>query len=79
MVFKKGELYLIRFYDHCIGDTLLECEVVGWVFYDDEKTVRVTFWHIDDEEWKGENKEPVTILKSTIIRKKKLTGYSRKF
>ena len=74
--FKKGELYKIRFYDHCIGKKdKMVCEVVGWVVEDDKEHVVVTHWIVDtdDEEVKRDNIEPVSLIKSCILRKRKLS------
>lgn len=73
--FQLGKLYKIRFYDHCVGisDKMI-CEAVGWVIKDDPHHVVITSWIVDtkDKEVKDENIEPTTIVKTCIIRKRKL-------
>ena len=74
--FKKGSLYKIRFLDHCVGqDESMLCEVAGWVLKETEEIVVVTYWQVisDDKTIVEENIEPVTIIKSTIISKRKLS------
>jgi len=73
--FEVDELYRIKFYDHAIGmSEAMECEVVGWVLESNELNVVVTFWKLNNgcEETKKDNVEPVSIMKSCIIKKRKL-------
>lgn len=74
-VFDRGGLYKIRFYDHCIGspDKII-CEVAGWVLSEDDDHVLLSYWIVDhkDEQIKADNVEYVSIIKSCIIRKKRL-------
>jgi hypothetical protein len=73
--FLKNKLYKIRFYDHCIGrKSKMVCEVVGWVIEDDTEHVVLTPWIVDtdEEDVKRDNVEPYSIIKSCIIRKRKL-------
>ena len=73
--FLEGCLYKIRFLDHCIGKhSSMTCEVVGWVLKQDDTEVVLTYWRVDteDADIKRDNVEPVVILKSTIIRKRKI-------
>ena len=73
--FKVGSVYLIEFWDHVSGRTEpLKCQVVGWVEKDTENYVALTWWmpEDDDEEWVKSNKEPFSIIKSTMYRKRKL-------
>ena len=74
--YKLGTLYKIRFYDHCIGSTdKMTCEVAGWIIKDDTQHVVLSHWIVDtkDEQVKKDNVEPVSIIKSCIIRSRKLT------
>ena len=73
--FQEGKLYKIRFYDHCIGShEKMICEVAGWIIKDDTQHVVITSWILDtdDPEIKKDNVEPVSIIKSCIIRSRKL-------
>lgn len=73
--FIKGQNYKIRFYDHSIGSKeKLVCETQGWVLEDDGEHVLLTYWRVinTDEEVKRDNVEPVSIIKSCILRARKL-------
>jgi len=73
--FLKGELYRIKFYDHAIGmKEAMECEVVGWVLENNSLNVVITFWRLNNgcDEVKENNTEPVSIMKSCIIKSRKL-------
>jgi len=73
--FKKGDLYRIKFYDHAIGLVdPMECEVVGWILKNNKLNVVVTFWRVNNgcSETKKDNVEPVSIMKSCIIKSRKL-------
>lgn len=72
--YEIGKLYKVRFYDHCIGKSgKMTCEVVGWVTINDDDHIVLTYWKVDTEDVdiKKDNIEPVTIIKSTIIRARK--------
>jgi len=69
--FKKGKLYKIKFYDHCIGqDKKMICEVIGWLLQNDKKHIVITYWRVNsnDKDIKKDNVEPVSIIKSCIIK-----------
>ena len=73
--FVIGKLYKIKFYDHSIGSKeLMECETVGWLQENDQKSILLTYWVClsEDEDTRKENIEPVRIIKSTIISVRKL-------
>jgi hypothetical protein len=73
--FQLGKLYKIRFYDHSIGTSeKMICEAVGWVITDDSHQLVLSHWIVDtkDEQVKKENIEPISIIKSCIIRSRKL-------
>ena len=73
-VFEVGKKYVIRFYDHCIGDNEILCEIDIWVTKETATSVTGTWWRIiNDDEAEKVNREPVTIIKSTIIKKRKLS------
>ena len=73
--YELNKLYKIRFYDHCIGNHKgpVTCEVVGWIISEDETELRLTYWVVDteDEQVKKDNIEPISIIKSCIIRSRK--------
>jgi len=74
MKFEKTKMYKIRFYDHCIGQSdKMICEVVGWVLKDEPEHVVLSSWMVDtkDAQIKKDNVEPISIIKSCIIRKRK--------
>jgi len=72
---KSYPLYLIKFYDHCqtTGDNLnvIECEVVGYLIKEDNIAYYIASW-VCDSTVNQSNTEVFGILKSTIIKKKKL-------
>lgn len=74
MRFKVGSKYTIQFYDHCVGNFKVLCEVTIWVTKTDRSHVYGTWWKVitDDKEVEESNREMVSIIKSTIIKKKKL-------
>ena len=70
--FQVGKCYHIKFYDHCVGyDDVVLVEVVGFVYEQDDKQVKLTHWKEFHPEWKT-NVEKTLIVKSTIISKRKL-------
>ncbi len=74
--FIVGKIYKIRFYDHATGtEELIICEVCGWVLKDNPLNVVLTSWVVDtkDAQVKKDNVEPMSILKSTIIRSRKFS------
>lgn len=71
--FKVGNKYTIQFWDHCKGSEALLCEVTLWITKEDKDFVYGTWWRIiDDEEAEEDNREMVTIIKSTIAKKRSL-------
>ena len=74
MKFKVGEKYTIQFYDHCLGDFKVLCEVTIYITKDLKNHLMGTWWKVltDDKEVEEANREMVTIIKSTIIKKRKL-------
>lgn len=77
MKFQTGCLYVIQFWDHCVGeDEPIKFEVAGWVIKDNPLYITTTHWMIDsaceDLDLIGNSSEPSTILKSTIIKKRRI-------
>ncbi len=74
MIFEKGSCYIITFLDHCLSDEhlLMECQVCGWVLSQDDLRVTITYWNVLKESHKEGNDEPVNIIKSTILKKRKV-------
>ena len=73
--FKIGQAYRIEFLDHCTGsDEEILCEVFGRVLKQTENSVVLSWWNVlnSDKETKDNNREKVTILKSTIKKKRVL-------
>lgn len=69
--FKEGALYKLRFNDHAVGiKHKMICECVGWVVKDESDYVILTHWQVvtNDKEVRSENIEPVSILKSCILK-----------
>ena len=73
--FITDKLYKIRFYDHSTGsqDKII-CETVGWIIKEDKTHVVLSYWIVDtdDDAVKRANIEPSSIIKSCIIRSRKL-------
>ena len=76
MKFKIGAKYTIQFLDHCKGDDTLLCEVTMWITKEDKNTVYGTWWKVltNDKETEEINREMVSIIKSTIKKKRKLVN-----
>lgn len=73
MKYRLEKMYHIKFWDHCIGiKEAMECEVVGWCIKNTDKYVVLTHWKVnnDDKDIVEDNHEPVTIVKSCIIKSK---------
>lgn len=73
--FEVGEVYRIKFWDHCTGaQEPMKCEVVGFVLKSNPLFVSVSHWVTitDCAETREANLEPTTILKSCIVQKRKL-------
>jgi len=72
MKFEVGSIYCIDFRDHCIGQRMsIKCTVVGWILSESEHDIVLTFWDSEmDEKW--DKHEPFVIVKSTIVKKRKL-------
>jgi hypothetical protein len=72
--FNKGDFYIIKFLDHCIGDELIYCEVAGWVLKEGKESVTLTYWKTNskDKETEDENTEPLRLIKSTIKEVKRV-------
>ena len=74
MIFDKGELYYIKFHDHNLSPDhiLIECEVCVWILSQDDTRVTGTYWNVVQDDHKEGNDEPINIIKSTILKKRKL-------
>ena len=73
MKFKIGEKYCIQFHDHCLEKFKVVCEVTIYITEEDSTHVYGTWWRIltDDAEVEEANREMVSIVKSTITKKRK--------
>lgn len=72
MKFKIGKKYCIHFLDHCKGNGALLCEITAYVISEDKTTLYCSWWKVlcDDPETEEINREMVSIVKSTIVKKK---------
>ena len=73
--FVQGKLYKIRFLDHSVGSIdKMTIEAVGWCISDNPEHVVISHWLVDtkDKQVKRDNIEPCSIIKSCIIRSRKL-------
>jgi hypothetical protein len=73
--FKVGDCYAIEFDDHAIGMGVIKIAVVGWFVEEDAKSLRFSYWvpMVSDKETREANMECFCILKSTILKKKKIS------
>jgi hypothetical protein len=71
--FKVGEKYTIQFWDHCLEEDKILCEVTLWVTKEDKTFVYGTWWRVltEDTELEESNREMLSIVKSAIKRKRK--------
>jgi hypothetical protein len=74
MNFKLGSKYTIQFHDHCVGEMEVLCEVTIWITKETKTHVFGTWWRVITEDIAVEesNREIVSIIKSTITKKRKL-------
>lgn len=75
MKYEEGAVYYVKFLDHIKGhDKPLMCQVVGWVIEDNNDSVVLSWWEPEDMdiEMVKVNRELITIVKSTIKKKRKL-------
>jgi hypothetical protein len=72
--FKVGSKYTIQFWDHCTGDFKVLCEITIWITRVDRSHIYGTWWKVitEDTEVEESNREMVSLIKSTIVKKKKL-------
>ena len=78
MAFKIGKYYMVIFDDHVKGmSRQLECKVFGKIIEESEKVIVINWWNIidDDEDVKKDNTELLSILKSTITKKRMLPSW----
>lgn len=75
MKFKEGEKYTIQFWDHCLGDFKVVCEVTIWITKQSNIHLYGTWWRVltDDTSVEEANREMVTLVKSAIIKKRKMS------
>ena len=73
MKFKVGEKYTIQFWDHCVGEFKVLCEVTIYITSQDKTHLYGTWWRVitDDKAVEANNREMVSIIKSTIFKKRK--------
>jgi hypothetical protein len=71
----KKSAIAVQFWDHCTGsDPHLKpimCEVIGIVLYEDDLYIRIASW-VCNAEVDNPNNELFVVLKSCIIRRKRL-------
>lgn len=76
MRFKVGCKYTIQFWDHCVGEDKVLCEVTMWITKEQKHHVYGTWWRVltDNEETEENNREMLSIVKSAIVKKRKLAS-----
>lgn len=66
--FRKGQWYVVTFWDHVMGmDKPVLCKVCGQVVKQDRLSITLTWWEVLDDECAEDNRELVTLLKSTLV------------
>lgn len=72
--YKKGHIYEIEFFDHCISDKskIITCKAVGFFHSDNDDYITIEFWNSDDEDLRDDCKEFSNIIKSTIVASREL-------
>lgn len=75
---KNCPAMVIEFYDHCTGPMKdcakpLVCQVIGWLWKEDSKAYYLITWIAEDNLGDEENNDVYVILKSAVIRKRKLS------
>lgn len=69
----KPQWYKFTFLDHVMNlDHALECIVCGYIVKETKNEVVISWWLCDDPEYKDTNKELLSIVKSTIIKRVKI-------
>lgn len=67
--------YEIEFWDHAVGpEAPIKCRVLGYILDEDKLYMKLSFWLVetDCEATYRNNLEPFAILKSAIIKKRRL-------
>lgn len=72
--FKIGSKYNIYFWDHCLEQFKVKCEVTIYVTKEDKTHVYGTWWrvHTEEEGVEENNREMISIVKAAIIKKRKI-------
>lgn len=64
---------MVRFLDHTAGsENIVEVEIIGWFLKEEKNHVVFSSWRVDDkdEDMVSNNTEPVSIVKSCILKKR---------
>lgn len=71
--FRKGDWYKVTFLDHCLGtDRPMECVVYGYITKLERKYIVLSWWEVNDDEYRECNQELVVIIRSTIVSAEKV-------
>ncbi len=72
LTFEIDQRYDIAFRDHVMGEQLLTIVITGHIMKQDAESVTLSSWTVlGCKEFRDANTEPVTIIKSTIVKKRK--------
>ena len=73
--FIVGSKYTIQFWDHCLGQFKILCEVTIYITSQDKTHLYGTWWRVitKEESIEESNREMISIVKSTIVKTKKLS------
>lgn len=75
MNFDIGELYIVQFHDHSIGQPgETEFQLCGWIWAETDRYITINTWHMlnVDKDTEENNLEAQNIMKSAITRKRKI-------
>ena len=75
MSFQKDKWYFIEFYDHSKGSSPLDvitCQIIGKYHSSDKVQHAFIVWENTHKDHQEANREYVSVVKGTIIKKKKI-------
>lgn len=61
-----GKTIQVFFWDHCLGDELIECALFGVLVEETDLALKVRYWHCVGHDEDDSNHEHAVILKSTV-------------
>ena len=73
--FKRNDIILLKFWDHCLGDTPVIMSVVGFYINETDEYIRTSHWLMETYILTEQvaNLEYSCVMKSCLIQKKLLS------